>query len=172
MNLNQRFLLQVCVSAVCLTVGTAYAQAPNIASQGTVNSADYSRSFAPGALISIFGANLASSIGQPAAFPLPTSLGGVSVQLAGSEEPLPLWYVSPTQINAQLPYDAPLGQVQLKVVTAGGNSNLDTITVGARAPRSLPSIFRDRGPGLSRPATTGCSLRRTRPPPARPSSFG
>jgi hypothetical protein len=36
MNLNQRCLLQVCVSAVSLAVGVAYAQAPSIASQGIV----------------------------------------------------------------------------------------------------------------------------------------
>src|ERR1017187_8426742 len=105
MNLNQRCLLLVCISALSLTVGVGHAQAPNIASQGTVNSADYSRGFAPGALISIFGSNLASSTGQPAAFPLPKSLAGASVQLASSGEALPLWYVSPAQINAQLPYD-------------------------------------------------------------------
>src|ERR1039457_6040398 len=135
MNLNQRCFLQVCVSAVSLAVGAAYAQGPSILSQGTVNSADYSRSFAPGALISIFGANFSSSTGQPAAFPLPTSLAGASVQLAGSGEALPLWYVSPTQINAQLPYGVPVGQVQLRVVTAAGNSDLDTITVVASAPK-------------------------------------
>src|ERR1017187_3246885 len=135
MRPNHRCLLRVCASALYVIVGLAYAQSPNIASQGTVNSADYSRSFAPGALISVFGANFASSSQQPGAFPLPTSLGGVSVQLAGNGEFLPLWYVSPAQINAQLPYDAPVGQVQVRVVTAGGSSNLDTITVAARAPR-------------------------------------
>lgn len=148
MNLNQRCLLQVCVSAVSLTVGVAYAQAPSIASQGIVNSADYSRSFAPGALISVFGANLASSNAQPAAFPLPTFLGGASVQLAGSGEALPLWYASPTQINAQLPYDVPAGQVQLWVVTAAGNSNLDTITVAARAPKIFTFDSSGQGPGV------------------------
>jgi uncharacterized protein (TIGR03437 family) len=149
MNLNQRCLLLVCISALSLTVGVGHAQAPNIASQGTVNSADYSRGFAPGALISIFGSNLASSTGQPAAFPLPKSLAGASVQLASSGEALPLWYVSPAQINAQLPYDVPPGPVQIKVVNAAGNSNIDTITVAARAPRIFTLDQSGQGPGIA-----------------------
>jgi uncharacterized protein (TIGR03437 family) len=148
MNLNQRCLLRAFVSAVSLFGSLAYAQGPNIAPLGTVNSADYSRSFAPGALISIFGANLASSTQQPGAFPLPTSLGGASVQLAANGEPFPLWYVSPTQINAQLPYDVPTGQVQVRVVTAGGNSNVDTITVSDCAPKIFTFDLSGQGPGV------------------------
>lgn len=148
MNFHKRCLLQVYVSAVSLIAGTAYAQTPNIASQGTVNSADYSRDFAPGALISVFGANLASSTQQPTALPLPTSLGGASVQLAGNGETFPLWYVSPTQINAQLPYDVPTGQVQVRVVTAGGNSNIDTITVTDCAPKIFTFDLSGQGPGV------------------------
>ncbi len=148
MNLNQRYLLRVCVSAVSLIAGLAHAQSPNISSQGTVNSADYSRSFAPGALISIFGANLASSTQQPTALPLPISLGGASVQLASNGEALPLWYVSPTQINAQLPYDVPTGQVQVRVVTAAGASNSDTITVTDCAPKIFTLDSSGQGPGV------------------------
>ncbi len=148
MNLNHRCFWHVCLSAASLAFGVAYAQGPSILSQGTVNSADYSRSFAPGALISIFGANLSSSTGQPAAFPIPTSLAGASVQLAGNGEYLPLWYVSPTQINAQLPYDVPVGQVQLSVVTAAGKSNFDTITLIARAPKIFTFDQSGQGPGI------------------------
>ena len=148
MDLNQRYLLRVCVSAVSLIAGLAHAQSPNISPLGTVNSADYSRSFAPGALISIFGANLASSTQQPTALPLPSSLGGASVQLAGNGEALPLWYVSPTQINAQLPYDIPAGQVQVKVVTATGASNSDTITVTDCAPKIFTLDSSGQGPGV------------------------
>jgi uncharacterized protein (TIGR03437 family) len=148
MNLHKRCLLRVYVSAVSLIVGTAYAQSPNIAPQGTVNSADYSRTFAPGALISVFGANLASSTQQPTALPLPTSLAGASVQLASNGEALPLWYVSPAQINAQLPYDVPTGQVQVKVVTAAGASNVDTITVTNYAPKIFTFDLSGQGAGV------------------------
>ena len=143
----KRCLLRSCVSAVSLIASLAYAQSPNIASQGTVNSADYSRSFAPGALISIFGTNLAAAIAQPSAFPLPKLLGGTSVQLDNGKT-LPLWYVSPTQINAQLPCEMATGQVQIKVVTAAGESNIDTITVIARAPKIFTLDLTGQGPGI------------------------
>ncbi len=148
MNSHKRCLLRAYLSAVSLIVGTAYAQSPNISSQGTVNSADYSRDFAPGALISVFGVNLASSAQQPLSFPLPTSLGGATVQLAGTGEAFPLWYVSPTQINAQLPYDVPTGQVQIIVVTAAGKSNIDTITITACAPKIFSFDLSGQGPGV------------------------
>jgi uncharacterized protein (TIGR03437 family) len=156
MNLHERCILRVCVSAVSLIAGTAYAQSPNIASQGTVNSADYSRTFAPGALISIFGANLASSTQQPTALPLPTSFAGASVQLVSNGEAFPLWYVSPGQINAQLPYDVPTGQVQVKVVTAAGASNIDTITVTNWAPKIFTFDQSGQGPGVA--TTAGYSV--------------
>ena len=43
---------------------SASAQAPSISTSGTVNAADYSRDFAPGAIISIFGTNLSVRNGQ------------------------------------------------------------------------------------------------------------
>lgn len=113
----------------------ALAQSPVILTGGTVNAADYSRSFAPCGLISIFGSNLSSSVQQPAAFPLPTTLAGTSVQLVSTSALLPLWYVSPRQINAQLPCALPVGQYQVQVRTAAGTSGSDAITVAARAPR-------------------------------------
>ena len=110
-----------------------------IATGGTVNSADYSRSFAPGAIVSIFGTNLATSAATVTSFPMPTTLGGATVSIVGNgsilSENLPLFYVSPTQINAQIPFDIPVGSAQIKVTTSAGTSNTDTITLAAAAPK-------------------------------------
>src|SRR6202021_678183 len=62
-------------------------------------------SVAPGTIVSINGANLAgqsvsADLTQPQ---LPTTLGGVIVYFNGI--PAPLLYVSPTQINAQIPWE-------------------------------------------------------------------
>ena len=62
-------------------------------------------SVAPGTLISLNGAHLSSQtvaadLTQPQ---LPTTLGGVQVYFNGI--PAPLTYVSPTQINAQIPWE-------------------------------------------------------------------
>lgn len=136
-------------AVLALAAGAASAQTPAILPNGTVNAADYSRSFAPGALISIFGTNLAASTAQPAAFPLPTQLGGATVELASTGEQFPLWYVSPTQINAQMPYDVPEGQAQIRVRTAAGVSATDTITVSARAPKIFTLDFTGKGSAVA-----------------------
>src|SRR5580698_9419514 len=69
-----------------------------------VNSASYTGPVEPASLISIFGSNLAA-VTQPVAAsvtPLPTGVGGTSVSVNGI--PAPLLFVSPGQINAQMPY--------------------------------------------------------------------
>ncbi len=60
---------------------------------------------APGSLVIIHGDNLAESTAAaaPDASPLPTTLGGVQVYFDGIRAPL--LYVSPKQINAQVPFD-------------------------------------------------------------------
>jgi uncharacterized protein (TIGR03437 family) len=135
---------------ILAVTAAAFGQAaPTILTNGTVNSADYSRSFAPGALISIFGTNLAPAVTQPFAFPLPGTLGGTSVELASTGQQFPLWYVSPTQINAQMPYDVATGAVQIRVRTAAGVSGTDTITVAARAPKIFTLDFSGAGPAVA-----------------------
>lgn len=59
---------------------------------------------APGSLVTILGENLAAeAVNAPAGEPLPTTLGGVEVYFDGIKSPL--MFVSPGQINAQMPYD-------------------------------------------------------------------
>jgi uncharacterized protein (TIGR03437 family) len=125
----------------------AFGQA--IFTAGTVNSADYSRAFAPGALISIFGTNFSTSTSQATTFPLPTSLGEASVELVSTGEQCPLFYVSPGQINTELPFNLATGQVQVRVRTAAGVSNTDIITVSAQAPKIFTLDFSGSGSAVA-----------------------
>lgn len=113
------------------------ASAPEISPNSTLNAADYSRAFAPGAMVSIFGSNLASSSESPSGLPLPTSLGGTMVELIDGDAitSLPLFFASAGQINAQLPYNLKDSTVQLRVRTSAGVSATDSLTVSERAPR-------------------------------------
>jgi len=43
-------------------------------------------------------------------------------------------FVSPNQINAQLPYDVREGEAKIRVTTAQGNSTEETVNIGAAAP--------------------------------------
>src|SRR5258708_1004448 len=103
-----RFISQKPLAAtILLSLGClpfAFAQTPQIASGGIVNAASWSSPVAPGALIAIFGTNLANRE-QSASTPLPFTLGGTSLAINGI--PAPLAFVSPGQINAQVPSSLP-----------------------------------------------------------------
>ncbi len=105
----------------------AYGQRPVISPGGVVNAASYvtggltGRGLAGGSIASIFGSNLASSEQVASGFPLPTTLAGTSVTLNGVS--LPIFYVSPRQINVQLPSPFPLPRpTSVVVITPTGAS--------------------------------------------------
>lgn len=131
--------------------GVVFAQAPAILTNGTVNAADYSRTFAPGAIVSIFGTNLSASTGGAVSVPLPTTLAGTTVNVisGSSSSPASLFYVSPTQINAQLPYTIAPGPVQIQVQSAVASSASDTITVAVRAPKVFTVDFSGTGSAVA-----------------------
>ena len=91
---------------------------PRITAGGVVNSASFSQGVAPGSLFSIFGTGLGMAMQAAESVPLPTSLGGVSVTIGGRTAPL--LYVSPGQINGQVPYEVTPGTDISVVVTVNG----------------------------------------------------
>ncbi len=109
-----------------LTVNVTYtisATTPIVAAGGVVHAATFLPGpVSTGQLVSIFGTNLANGAASATAVgnQLPTSLGATSVTIGGVA--CPLIYVSPTQINAQVPYEVtgPTAQV---VVTLGAVSS-------------------------------------------------
>ncbi len=136
------------VLAILASAPRLLAQAPQITAKGTVNAADYSRDLAPGALISVFGSNLSSSPMAAPALPLPTALGGTSVELVGPDNtvyPCAVYYVSPGQVNAELPFGVAPGSYTLRVKTAQGTSNGDSVALVARAPKFFTPDFSGKG---------------------------
>jgi uncharacterized protein (TIGR03437 family) len=93
--------------------------------QGIVNAASsipFTTSFAPGEFISLYGNGFTTST-LTAGLPFPDSLGGVQVMVNGT--PAPIYSVSPTQINAIIPYSAPSDGSLLTIqVTNIANSTL------------------------------------------------
>ena len=67
--------------------------------------------------MTIFGRNLSTSTIQALVYPLPTTLGTTMVMVNGA--PVPLYYVSPGQINFQMPGNAPLGNARVEVNVGG-----------------------------------------------------
>jgi uncharacterized protein (TIGR03437 family) len=78
-----------------------------------VNSASFIPGASPGSLQTMFGSNLSTTIATAGAGALPVTLGGVAMTIGGRQ--VPLLYVSPTQINFQVPPDMGLGQVEVTV---------------------------------------------------------
>jgi uncharacterized protein (TIGR03437 family) len=112
---------------------------PSVSPGGVVSAAAFASapaSLAAGQLISIFGNNLANSTESAVTLPLPNSLGGAGLTIGG--KPASLLFASPTQINAQIPWELD-GQISADVVVSlNGTSSLpSTISL---VPAS-PAIF-------------------------------
>jgi uncharacterized protein (TIGR03437 family) len=108
--------------------------APAITSGGVVNAASFAAEVSPGALASVFGANFTGT-GLDAiapSLPLPSSLGGVSVQVNGVAAPV--LYESSKQINFQVPWETKTGTATLTVSTNGVKGNQVTVKVESAAP--------------------------------------
>jgi len=87
---------------------------------GVVEAAGFApeRPLAPGSIIALFGTNLAPSVASATQIPLERQLAGTSVRIGNVTAPL--YFVSPGQINAQLPYEAVPGDTVSIVVNTNG----------------------------------------------------
>jgi uncharacterized protein (TIGR03437 family) len=85
----------------------------------------------PGQFVALFGTGLAASNQTPKA-PYPTSLNGVSVLINGKNAPL--YFVSPSQINALVPFATTGATTTITVQNNGASSNTVTVAVAATAP--------------------------------------
>ena len=112
----------------------AFDKVPFISETGVRNAAAEipSNTVAPGSLIAIVGENLAADYVAGPSNPLSQSVGDVSV-VAG-DRILPLVFVSPTQINAQLPLDLQPGEYKLTVKRVGASDVEGKFTVTPFAP--------------------------------------
>lgn len=107
---------------------------PYIAPAGILNGVGPTPSadVAPGSIISIFGQNLAPGVQLGPTNPLSQSIAGTTVTINGTF--LPLMFVSPQQINAQLPSSLTDGNYTLEVENTGQPAISGTLTVGRDAP--------------------------------------
>ncbi len=107
--------------AIRSQLGTPITAAPAINNNGIVSAVldPQITPASPGALITIFGTNLAATSsdagGLEAPF-LPITMNGTEVGIAGRQAPL--LFVSPTQINAQVPFETPNGNMEVFVKRA------------------------------------------------------
>jgi len=110
--------------------------------QSVVNAADYSSAIIEGGYISIFGEGLAGATLVAQTAPFPTVLGGTSVEIrettpfgVGRVWALPLYYVSPKQLSALIPYALGTSGVDVVVVNGTQRSAPRRVTPRAAGPR-------------------------------------
>jgi uncharacterized protein (TIGR03437 family) len=89
---------------------------PRMFPDGVRNAASLTLPLAPGSIITVFGERLSQGERIPVGIGVPSRLNAVELRLENQR--LPLYYVSPGQINAHLPYDLPIRQLTLTVYNA------------------------------------------------------
>jgi len=124
---------------VTFTIGASSA----ISIAAVAHGASYQHLYAPGMLVSVFGTNLATSEQLASTLPLPLTMAGVSATVNGIAAPL--LYVSPLQLNIQIPYETTTGTALL-AVSNNGLVATNSFTVSASAPGLFTQNQQGTGP--------------------------
>jgi len=128
---NASVIIPVTLTVEAGTPPVAYAG--GVVNNGTFGSGE---SLAQGDIVAVFGDQF--TYGDPAAassLPLGTTLGNVQVLVNGKAAPL--YYVSPGQINFEIPIDAATGNGTVQIVRNSQPGNQAYINITPRAPRFL-----------------------------------
>jgi uncharacterized protein (TIGR03437 family) len=122
---------------VALSGEFGMAQPPK--SLAVVNAGSGGTVIAPNSLASALGKGIGAST-ESADPPLPTILGGVSVQMTDSSKAsvlVPLFYVNPNQINFVIPDGVAVGTATVKILNGDSTPVSTTVQVAAVAPGLL-----------------------------------
>lgn len=112
----------------------------------TVNAGSFAQSVAPDSLAATFGTQLSSTTATANSLPLPLTLAGVTVMVNNLSAPL--LFVSPTQINYQIPTNVDPGTAVIKVMNGGTEIANGTVTIETVS----PSVFTVKSDGKGVPA--------------------
>ncbi len=138
-------------TSITFLAGPAPTQAaPAFAAARILNGASFQQTAAPGMILSVFGQHLANGTEAASKVPLPTQMQGTTAAVNGV--PAPLYYVSPSQLNLQIPYSVAPGAATL-TISVNGQSASQTFNVSEVAPgiftgsghRLVPSSKASRG---------------------------
>ena len=135
-----------------VTVTSAATGAPSLNVGGLLNAASFTQEFAPGGILSIFGLNLAppNVAASAPSVPLPTMMAGTVVLINGIAAPL--YYVSPAQLNVQIPYGIPNSTATLQV-----NNNGESVFSNFKVSSAAPAIFSTNSQGTGQGAILNTS---------------
>ncbi|MFN7998688.1 MAG: SBBP repeat-containing protein [Bryobacteraceae bacterium] len=112
---------------------TAAPSGPTIA----LSTAGQVEPFAAEAIVSAYGVNLATGTASASSLPLPTSLDGNTVTVtdsASTARQAPLFYISPAQINFEIPAGTAAGAATVTIQNQNGTSQSAAISVSSVSP--------------------------------------
>lgn len=135
---------QLLVLLLCLATAGSAAGEPVITSRSIVNAVTFGDGpgIVPrGGILAIVGEGLAAEQVDAETVPLPTSLGDPAVQVLINGTAAPLFFVSPTQINAQIPWQTEAGRAEI-VVRQG---ETDSAAINFIVANINVSLFRHNG---------------------------
>jgi uncharacterized protein (TIGR03437 family) len=92
---------------------------------------------AAGSIVSGYGADLATGTVLASTLPLPKTLVGTSVNIVdstGVTTPAPLFFVSPLQVNFQIPSGVAVGSASITIASGDGTASAGTVTIAVVAP--------------------------------------
>ena len=120
-------------STVTAVLTVEAAGGPELNFHGVVNGASFSptQPLGPGLIGTVFGTNLASSELNASVTPLPRELGGAKIMVNGIEAPL--FFSSYSQVNFQVPFETPLGNITIQAMRDGQMGNSISANVDGRS---------------------------------------
>jgi uncharacterized protein (TIGR03437 family) len=147
---DQSAVVNLTISGATIVPWNYYASVAPPQITSVVNAGDGGSDIAPGGLISVYGNQLSPVNMTTSEIPLPTALANSCLSVNGL--PVPILFVSPNQVNAQMPFQA-IGDVTLILRTPGGQSDNYDLVIQPNAPSVLiasvgpetnvPTVVRD-----------------------------
>jgi uncharacterized protein (TIGR03437 family) len=122
---------------------------PTIGAGAILNGASFALQapLAPGSFVTIFGSKLADGPASAPSVPLPTTLSGSTIVLAG--RPVPLMFASDGQVNAIVPYGLAVNTAQQVAVSRGSTISVpQQVTIAAAAPGVFTVDGSGKGQGI------------------------
>ncbi|MGE0128974.1 MAG: FG-GAP-like repeat-containing protein [Blastocatellales bacterium] len=135
-----------------ITVADAKLTVVRAGNFNSVLAASYQRTVAPESIVAGFGKKLATGVASATSAPLPTSLLGTTVTVRdgyGVERLAPLFFVSPTQINYQVPQGTAIGEVTVTVKSGDGSISNDPLMLWDVAPGIFSADASGSGPAAA-----------------------
>jgi uncharacterized protein (TIGR03437 family) len=125
----------------------------------TVSAASYDGSpLASEAIVSMFGSSLATTTKGAATIPLPLNLEGTIVRVrdsSGMEREASLFFVSPTQVNFQIPPGTANGTATITIISGDGAVSVSQVQIVNVAPSIFSADATGRGIAAAQVQRTG-----------------